>query len=306
VGLRTRITTALSFVLGGYLLCLPHNFGKVHHFDAPLVLVMGILAASRTGDALSVDRWRARGTTTSAPDPSSEYTWPVRAAWMVLALVLFGAGVSKVRHGGIAWLYPDNLAIRFLSHQYHIANADPLTSWGLHLARVPWLCSLLAGLTIVIECGFPLALVSPWARCLLVPSSLLMIMGIRLLLGPSFESYLALYPFFVPWNRILARGPRPGAGVRPASPAAAAEAAEASRVRRLALGSRAGQPGHWLRSTAVVTATGRRSARLEGFSLHADVAVPACRRDSGSSKEPVRVFWTRRIGNGEEMACPAR
>jgi hypothetical protein len=30
---------------------------------------------------------------------------------------------------------------------------------------------------------------------------------------------------------------------------------------------------------AAVTATGRRSARLEGFSLHADVAVPARRRD---------------------------
>jgi hypothetical protein len=34
-----------------------------------------------------------------------------------------------------------------------------------------------------------------------------------------------------------------------------------------------------LRSAAAVTVTGRRSARLEGFSLHADVAVPARRRD---------------------------
>jgi hypothetical protein len=34
-----------------------------------------------------------------------------------------------------------------------------------------------------------------------------------------------------------------------------------------------------LRSAAAATSTGRRSARLEGFSLHADVAVPARRRD---------------------------
>ncbi|HEV8306094.1 MAG TPA: transposase [Methylomirabilota bacterium] len=34
-----------------------------------------------------------------------------------------------------------------------------------------------------------------------------------------------------------------------------------------------------LRSAAAATATGRRSARLEGFSLHADVAVPARCRD---------------------------
>jgi hypothetical protein len=209
VGLHTRSATAVSFVLGGYLLCLPQNFGKIHHFDAPVVLVMGILAASRSGDALSVDRWRACRKAIPAPDPSPEYTWPVRAAWMVLALVLFGAGVSKVRHGGLAWLHPDNLAIRFISHQYHIANADPLTSWGLRVARVPWLCSLLAGLTIVFECGFPLVLVSQWARRLLVPGTLVMLVGIRLLLGPSFESYLALYAFFVPWNRVLDRDPRP-------------------------------------------------------------------------------------------------
>jgi hypothetical protein len=34
-----------------------------------------------------------------------------------------------------------------------------------------------------------------------------------------------------------------------------------------------------LRSAVDAIATGRRSARLEGFSLHADVAVPARRRD---------------------------
>jgi Putative transposase len=45
------------------------------------------------------------------------------------------------------------------------------------------------------------------------------------------------------------------------------------------MGPRAGQPVRRLRSAAAVTATARRSARLEGFSLHADVAVPAHRRD---------------------------
>jgi hypothetical protein len=39
------------------------------------------------------------------------------------------------------------------------------------------------------------------------------------------------------------------------------------------------QPARRLRSAVAVTATARRSARLEGFSLHADVAVRAGRRD---------------------------
>jgi hypothetical protein len=43
----------------------------------------------------------------------------------------------------------------------------------------------------------------------------------------------------------------------------------------VALGPRAGQALRRLRSAAA----GPRCARLEGFSLHADVAVPAGRRD---------------------------
>jgi hypothetical protein len=58
-----------------------------------------------------------------------------------------------------------------------------------------------------------------------------------------------------------------------------ASAVAASRQGRVALGLRAGQPVRRLRSAATATSTGRRSARLEGFSLHADVAVPARRRD---------------------------
>jgi Putative transposase len=58
-----------------------------------------------------------------------------------------------------------------------------------------------------------------------------------------------------------------------------ASAVAASLQGHVALGPRAGQPVRRLRSAATVTATGRRSARLEGFSLHADVAVAARRRD---------------------------
>jgi Putative transposase len=58
-----------------------------------------------------------------------------------------------------------------------------------------------------------------------------------------------------------------------------ASAVAASLQGRVALGPRAGQPVRRLRSAADAIATGRRSARLEGFSLHADVAVPARRRD---------------------------
>jgi hypothetical protein len=58
-----------------------------------------------------------------------------------------------------------------------------------------------------------------------------------------------------------------------------ARAVAASLQGRVALGPRAGQPVRRLRSAAAVTPAGRCSALVEGFSLHADVAVPARRRD---------------------------
>jgi hypothetical protein len=58
-----------------------------------------------------------------------------------------------------------------------------------------------------------------------------------------------------------------------------AQAVAASLQGRVALGPRAGQAVRRLRSAADAVTTGRRTARLEGFSLHADVAVPARRRD---------------------------
>src|SRR5262249_33599483 len=53
----------------------------------------------------------------------------------------------------------------------------------------------------------------------------------------------------------------------------------ASLQGRVALGPRAGQPVRRPRSAATATATGARVARFEGFSLHADVAAPARRRN---------------------------
>ena len=73
-----------------------------------------------------------------------------------------------------------------------------------------------------------------------------------------------------------------------------AQTVAASLQGRVALGPRAGQPVRRLRSAADATATGPRSARLEGFSLHADVAVPARRRDRLDPRPPTRRCRPRR------------
>ncbi len=135
--------------------------------------------------------------------PSGEYTWPIRAIWVVIALVFFSAGVSKLRTSGLAWVVSDSMAIFLVQHQYHLGNAIPLTALGLVLARQAWLCRGLAAATLACEVGYPVALVSRRVRALVVPGTLLMQVGIRVLLGPTFLDMMACNVFWVPWGRVL-------------------------------------------------------------------------------------------------------
>jgi hypothetical protein len=200
LGLFTRWSTVVAFAIGGYLLGLPHNFGKTHHFDALVVLVLGVMMLARTGDAFSLDRLRARG----APPParSGEYRWPVRATWLLMSLVFCSAGVAKLRHGGLAWVFSDNMATLLWQHGYHVGGHVPLPRVALWLAQFPALCSAMAFVTIVVEAGYPLALVSRRARWILLPAMCGLLIGIRLLMGPTFPQFIICHLFWVPWDRV--------------------------------------------------------------------------------------------------------
>lgn len=191
IGYRTRWSTAAAFVFGLYLLGLPQNFGKTHHMDTVVVITLGVLALARCGDGVSVD---ARQRQAEGPTPASgEYTWPIRFVWVLLALVFFGAGFSKVRHNGLTWILSDNMA-RIMAEQG--------TRWSEALARFTWICQLLAASAVVLEISAPLALVSRWARRLLVPGLFLMQVGIQVIMALKFKPFLVCYLFWVPWDRV--------------------------------------------------------------------------------------------------------
>jgi hypothetical protein len=208
VGLFTRLALVVAFGCSVYLLGLPQNFGQIQHFDTLVVLVFGILAMSRAGDAWSIDAWRRsraagrRGAAT--PLESGEYTWPIRAIWVMTAVIFFSAGVSKLRHSGLEWVFSDHLAIVLVRHQYFVSDGEPLTSWGLAIAAYPWAPRLLAAISLATEVCYPLALFSRRARLVLVPAGIAFLVGIRLLMGPTFEPFVMCSVFWVPWTRVLA------------------------------------------------------------------------------------------------------
>ncbi len=207
VGLLTRPSMAVAALFGTYLLGLPHNFGQTYHFDALLVLGFWILAFSRAGDAWSIDHLIRTAREGDAPPAaaSPEYTWPVQLILTALSLVFFAAGVAKIWTSGLEWVMSDHMAFLLRRVQYHISDADPLVNWGSHIAELPLAPRVMAAGTILIETSYPLSLFSRRLRVPLVLGGISLILGIRFLMGPTFEQFLVINVFWVPWDRVGAR-----------------------------------------------------------------------------------------------------
>jgi predicted DCC family thiol-disulfide oxidoreductase YuxK len=205
VGLFTRPAMLVTFVLGTYLMGLPQNFGQTQHFDTLVVFACGALALSRAADTYSLDAMIAgarRRAAVSLP-PSPEYTWPIRFVWVAMAFIFCAAGISKLRHSGLEWIFSDNMAYLLQRQQYHLSDGEPLTDWGLIVARHPFVFRSLAAAAVSVETLFPLVLFSRRARYVLVPLGLAFLVGIRVLMGPTFEQFMLCYVFWVPWDRVL-------------------------------------------------------------------------------------------------------
>lgn len=205
LGLLTRFSVVTALLSGSYLLWLPHNFGKINHGDAVIILSMLILAFSRCGDSFSVDSWwrrrRSRDGRALASE-SPEYRWPVRLIQVLLTLVFFGAGVSKLQQSGIEWALSDNLANLMIRHHY---SHEPPVQWGLHIAARPALGKAMGVSVLVMEIAAPLALFHGALAAVILPSLLLMQIGNWLFLGVLFRTFFVLYLFFVPWDAVLER-----------------------------------------------------------------------------------------------------
>ena len=84
-----------------------------------------------------------------------------------------------------------------------MSDADPVGGLGLAVARHAWLSRGVAAITVLVELGFAAALFSPYARLFFVPAAFGMLIGIRVLMGPTFGGFLILNVFWVPWSAVL-------------------------------------------------------------------------------------------------------
>lgn len=201
VGLWTRLSAMVAFLVGGYLLGLPNNFGKDHHGDTIIPLMLLIFSASRCGDAWSMDRLMQRvHRPHERPQPSGEYTWPIRLVWLLTSLVFLASGIAKLRHAGVAWAMTDNMANILLAHYY--TGHEPHGWIGLLLASSPWCYKPMAAAAMIVETLAPLALCNRMARRVIVPGLFMMLLTFPYLFGFAFVNFYSLFIFWIPWDRL--------------------------------------------------------------------------------------------------------
>ena len=200
VGLFTRASWMLVTVTAFFLLLVPQLGGAVFH-DHHLLWLAVILAASPSGDALSIDAWLARRGGTPRPDRSRTHGLAVRLAWVVIGLVFFFPGVHKLAEQGLGWALSDNLR----NQMWWKWTQDPSLLPALRIDRHPWALHTLGLLTIAFELSFLPLVLAPRTRAIAVIAACLFHAGTQYFMGIEFSVLWATYPMFVPWSALLDR-----------------------------------------------------------------------------------------------------
>jgi hypothetical protein len=121
--------------------------------------------------------------------------------WLLMAVVFFTAGATKLRRGGLEWITSSTFASVLVSKHYD--PEPPVVRWGLTIAQMPALTLAMAAGSVLLELSMPLALFSRRARIILPLSLFLMQLGIGLLMNVWFLQFVLVYVFWVPWERVL-------------------------------------------------------------------------------------------------------
>jgi hypothetical protein len=206
VGAFTRISlplaAALMIVLGG----INRSSTYLNHAGICPLYALLVLCFTRCGDALSVDRWLnlRRGESVAPNVPSSYYAWARHAVWLAVVMPYVLAGLSKIGNGTWLWWRGGNLQqLLYAAALWPNSTTHPLVSW---LHALPRGVFTAAGvLTLIVELGMVLVLVSRTARRVLPVIAVLMHLCIGGMMGIDFADWAIMQLVFVNWPAITRR-----------------------------------------------------------------------------------------------------
>jgi hypothetical protein len=165
----------------------------VHHPEALFAIFLMALALAPSGDSLSVDaliRNRRAGPTSRSTQPPrlvDTAAWPLKLAWVLLAMTYFSTGVSKLLSGGLSWM--NGYTLQIYTFGDALASGKTLGVW---LAGHHTLCILLAIGTILFETFFFLSLFVPRAAPLFFLAGISFHVGLYVTTAQPFYQHMTL------------------------------------------------------------------------------------------------------------------
>ena len=219
------------------LLCYRNSWSMVYHSDNVLVVHVAILGFVRAADVWSWDAWSTARRLEEAP-VHWRYGWPVRLICAATTVGYFLAGLAKVA-GDAGWNWASGESLRGQIAADAIRKTllgESATPLAFLLYEHVWLFAIVGAMSLAVELGAPLAMLSRRAGMFWAVNTFMMHWGIFFIMGITFRyqlSGLVFLSFFpvekaVPFLRGLA-GRRTETASQPA-PLPAPGAAAGARI----------------------------------------------------------------------------
>lgn len=195
LGIFSRTSAALCLILGFYVMGIPQFFGKVNHYHH-LLWFAALLAVSPCGDALSLDalwkKWKGK----KDGEAFRAYALPLRFAWILMGICYFFPGFWKLKTGGFAWIFSDNLKYIFY---YKWAT---LNGWlpFFRLDHYPLLYRASALAVVLFECSFIFLIFFPRLRWLAALGGIAFHEASKVFLAIDFWALEIFFLTFIDWG----------------------------------------------------------------------------------------------------------
>jgi hypothetical protein len=187
-GRALRATAPVGAAAVLVVVTMTSSYGQVFHTEHLLAVHLAVLAV-----AVVVERARSDGETSA---------WPLNLMMVIVATTYVLAGVAKLRFSGLdwvtgdvlrSWVAADNLR-KILVGDYH----SPLGGW---LAGVDWVWPSIAAMTLAVELGGPVALLSGRIRHAWIALAWSFHVGVLVLMAITFP-YQLLGIAYLPFLRV--------------------------------------------------------------------------------------------------------
>lgn len=201
MGFRYRVVGPSFALLLLWITSYRSSWGMLFHNDNLLWLHVLVLGVAPAADAFSFDASRARERGRSlAQESHGRYGWPIRVLCLLALCTYVVAGIAKLKLAGLDWANGDSLRTQIAYDNLRkIELGSGSSALGVWFLRHDWVFAPLAILSLLIELGAPLALLSTRAALVWASAAWCFHLGVALLMHIPFHyplSFVAFLPFF--------------------------------------------------------------------------------------------------------------